>query len=271
MPYRSCIWILTGLVAAGASGHGDLHDRIDVITITLQASPTDPALLRKRAILHLEHEDWVAALSDVELARACGDLEDADLLRGRILLDARWYAAACEAFDAHCAHHPDEPRARRWRARAYGGAGRLALANREYAWVAANETDLAADFYLEWADAVGPEHAAHAIDLGLARIGPVVTLLERGIDLAIARGATDEAMVFVDALEHIGVVRGTVLRHRADILQADGQIADAHTTYLEARQAIADAPARTRRVLQSELARIERGIAATESAKETTE
>src|SRR5215213_7811574 len=62
---------LPGVVST-AQGHGALHEQFAYVNRELAARPDDPELLLRRADLHRQHHDWVAAIQDIDSAAQAG-------------------------------------------------------------------------------------------------------------------------------------------------------------------------------------------------------
>src|ERR1043165_4598850 len=62
------ILLLLLTVTSRLAAHGDLHERIEAVTQKILTNPSDPDFLLQRADLHRQHEEFDAALTDLEKA-----------------------------------------------------------------------------------------------------------------------------------------------------------------------------------------------------------
>ena len=92
---------------------------------------------------------------------------------------------------------------------------------------------------------VGPDYVDEALaglDEGIARLGPLVTLIQYAVSMEVARGQYDAALARIEALP-VGVQSGPAwLARRGDILVEAGRLNEARVTYIVAKQAILDLP-----------------------------
>ena len=232
------------LLPAVARGHAGV-DRLDATSREeLAKRPDDPqAHLARARVLQLEGK-WDAALEEVEQAAVRGG--DPDVLgqaRATIYLEAGFPRMAKVEIDRVLARKPE----------AYG-----LLFERGRAWLAIGNADAAARDFGE-AIAKGPlpspeqilmqrdalvglgrrEDALAALDVGIARIGHVVTLEMPAIDLELELGRPDRALVRMDALTKTGPPNPLWLARRGEILAAAGRGADARVEYEKALVLIA--------------------------------
>jgi tetratricopeptide (TPR) repeat protein len=104
--------------------------------------------------------------------------------------------------------------------------------------------------YLERADVLlvsgEPQVALNGLDEGLSRLGPVVALASRAIEIELAQGRVDAALVRLDRLASRASRQETWLARRAEILEDSGRRAEARAAYAEVLSEIDRLPARRR-------------------------
>ena len=65
----SCRAAMALIFTAPVFGHGTYHEMIEELQQEMAQKGEDHALMTRRAFIHVEHEDWKAALADLEQAR----------------------------------------------------------------------------------------------------------------------------------------------------------------------------------------------------------
>lgn len=122
---RPSIFIIT-LVAflplERAWPHGAYHDQIAAIDVQLKERPEDAELRISRAATHLAHQDWNAALIDLELADRLSEGRAATQgLRGEALNQAKQWRQAQACLEDHLRLLPNDTKARYELGRALAG------------------------------------------------------------------------------------------------------------------------------------------------------
>src|SRR5688500_11517823 len=101
--------LLSMLPLTGAFGHGAYHEVLEALSHEIQQKPQDATLLFKRASLHLSHEEWKAALIDLECVdRLTPEKIFTDGLRGQALNQGQQWAAALTVLNAHLRVSPED-------------------------------------------------------------------------------------------------------------------------------------------------------------------
>lgn len=215
--------------APRASAHGDLHDRIAALSAQLGTNAGNAELWLQRADLQRQHEDFPAALADLEhVQQLKPDWPATALQRARIQFDAKNFSA-CETAATDCLKlEPGNADARVLRARSLVQLGKPELAVADYDAVL-NATNTAAplpDLYLERARALAVQErwaeAIRGLDAGRQRLGDTPSLAlpamayerQRG-DIAAALARLEQARRFFDAQAYAAL--------RAELLKETGK------------------------------------------------
>jgi tetratricopeptide (TPR) repeat protein len=194
-----------GAWAGAASAHGDVHARIEALTAELSERPADARRwLDRGSALGLD-EDWEQAARDFEQALALLP-RDADAARrlanARLRLGEPEDAAAL--MDPVVAANGADAEARLLRARARRELGRSGEAADDYAAAILAYPSPAPHLYLERADndleRGRADEAIAGLRAGIARVGPIVTLVERVAELQRAEGDAAGAAQTLGAL-----------------------------------------------------------------------
>lgn len=227
--------IAAGLVSpAAAFAHADIVERITGLDQQIVAAPQDPALYLKRGELHRLHQDWPAALGDYDrAARLDPDNPAVHYYRGRLRLESGDPAQARPLLDRFLAARPNHANALLVRSRALVSLGEPLTAADDLTRAIALLDPPTPEVYLERARALvaaGPNNvdlALSGLDAGIARLGPLVTLIQYGIEVERTHGRYHQALGRLDTLPaQISrqpawlVVRGDILRDLGETQQA---------------------------------------------------
>lgn len=248
-------WSGAALVAA----HGPIHEQIALLTARIQEDPHNATLFVRRGELHGLHEDWDAALADYDRAEKLSPfLPAVNLARGKTLLGAGRFRAAKEALDRFIARRPDHPDALLTRARVLFQLGESRAATVDYGRAIARWETLdqgRPEYYVEWAcafAALGDDGGAlRALDEGIARLGPIVSLQLPAIETELTRGHYDAALARLSTVAARSPRPEPWLARRGEILEQAGRLAEARSAYEEALAGLERSP-RTRRTTELE-------------------
>lgn len=215
------------LLTGSALGHGTYHDLIVELNIELAQRPNDPALITRRACIHLEHEDWKMALVDLERALRHGASEsELSYLKGRALSAGGMYEAAREELDRYIADHTEVNMARLERARVLGKLGRHEASLEDYRSFLKSTMRMEPEFVIETAEVMAAQglhdEAMRVLAEGIMRIGNVPQLVLKALEFELAAGRFDAALERVDAIQKLMPRPEPWMAKRAAILtQAD--------------------------------------------------
>ena len=238
------------LSPAPAPAHGAFDARVAALSARIEEQPSADQYL-ERSALYRGHGDLEAALADLEQAERLDPARaDLGLHRGRLALAAARPEEAVAALENLLAGTPDHPEANLALARALVEIGRSRDAAAHYTRAIERAPVPVPAQYLERADALlaagEPEAALDGLDEGLARLGPVVALATRAIEIELAQGRAGAALVRLDRLASIASRQETWLARRAEILEDAGRRAEARSAYAAALAEVERLPARRR-------------------------
>ena len=237
------LWIATALCFAGRlSAHGDVHQRINQLTQQISQRPGDALLLVQRADLYRLDQDYTNALADLDRATQLDPtITRVDFCRGRIQLEANQPQTALTFLNKYLADKPNDPEAFTTRARVLVKLGRYEAATEDYT-AAIHLSSANPELYIERAEAwrrMGKaEKALQALDEGIRRMGPLVTLQLPAIDLEVSLRRYDAAIARIDTVTARYQRKETWLFRRGEILRQAGRDAEAKRDYREALAAI---------------------------------
>jgi tetratricopeptide (TPR) repeat protein len=232
--------------AAGAFGHGDVHERINQLTQQITQTPTNALLFFQRAELYRVDQDYTNALADLDrVAQLDPTIVRVDFCRGRVQFEANRPQAALPPLNKYLASKPRDAEAFTIRARVLAKLGQHKPAVEDYTTAIGLSTS-SPELFIERAEswrALGKtEEAVRGLDEGIRKMGPLVTLELPAIDLEVSLKRYDAAVARIDAVTARLQRKETWLFRRAEILRQAGRPADAKINYQEALAAIQRLP-----------------------------
>jgi tetratricopeptide (TPR) repeat protein len=234
-------------------GHGDLHERIAVVTSEIKQQPANAELYLKRGELHGLHEEWKEAEADFDKAEKLDPkLVAVSLARSRVSLARKRFKEAQTDVERFLSAYPNHSIALIVRARALSGRKQFAESAKAWAMVIEQADHPDVEHFYERARvlvAAGPEQADAAIktlDEGLAQLGNVPTLGLYAVQLEVVRKHYDAALERLDNMMPKTGRRETWLELRGDILASAGRKEEAEKNYAKALEELRALPARVR-------------------------
>ncbi len=242
-------WILG---ASLAWSHAAIEKRLQDLNRRIAGEPARGDLVLERAELHRLHRDWPAALADYGLANALDPtLREVAFCRGRMLLESGRAEEALTALDGFLSQVPEHLEGHLIRGRTLMRLGRPRKALGDYDWVVAHARRLTPELVLEQVSAAeratGPEEAIRLLDQGMGRIGSVITLERRAVEILRRAGQFGEAIGRVRRiLARLGR-KERWLELMGNILTEAGLPEDAKTAYRRALREMGKLPPRLRK------------------------
>ena len=261
-----CIVFALGFVAPlMGRAHGDLHEQIASVTGQIRQDPRNAMLFLKRGELHRVHGEWDAAQADYELVtRFAPDFAAVDFFRGRMLLESGQTKSARKSLDRFLEKEPNHAEALLARARVLVKLGESEAAANDFTRAIARTPEPKPDYYLERAQALASAgglrvaDALRGLDEGIKKLGPLIALRVRAIDLELLRKNYDGALARLEQIIAQSPRRETWLARKGDILKQAGRTGEAREAFAAALKAIESLPqnprkTRTMVVLESRL------------------
>ena len=249
-------WIVFALVLVApllARAHGDLHDQITAVTDQIRQDPHNGMLFLKRGELYRVHGDWDAARADYDLVKEFApEFAAVDFYRGRMMLEAGQPKAARHCLDRFLKSQPNHADALIARARVCMKLGEDVAAADDFTRAIACLPEPKPDYYLERAQALtsaGDLHMADALrglDEGIKKLGPLVVLQLRAIDLELLRKNYAGALERLERILAQSPRRETWLARKGDILEQAGRTQEAREAFAAALKDIESLPPKHR-------------------------
>lgn len=203
-------------------------------------------LYLSRARLHLQHEDWLAAHADIDRVAAVTPGADVELLRGEVYLKSADFAGARKTFSGLVQREPRRSAAHSGMARVQFATGDYEAAARSFALAAECSPQPDPALFIDQSSALGnagrPAEALSALDAGIKRLGPLVSLVNPAIELELAAGHIDAAIERIDALIAAQPRKEGWLVRKAEVLEKAGRSHEARVSWEKARAAFATLP-----------------------------
>lgn len=245
------VW-LGGLLLASIPplfAHGDLHERIQALNARLAIRTNDAALLVQRAELHREHHDWLAAASDLDQAQLIDPrLKRIDFFRARLAHDMGDAVKAQGCLDKLLTVATNDVEAMTLRARVRAGQGDVAGAVADYSQALARSREPQPEWFLERADLLAAngwkDEALRGVDEGVKRLGNLLTLQTRALDLELSRTNFPGALARIEAILESAPRKEAWLARQGDILHRAGRPLEARQAWVESLKAMDALPER---------------------------
>lgn len=253
-PFRRSLMVGAFLLCSilSAWAHGDDQQVIDDLTEEIARAPEADLYIR-RAEIYRHLEDWPNAEADYAMAaRLAPRLALIDFYRARLLLEAGEAGRAWPLVEQFVAATPDEAEGWFLRGSIQAALGRPGAGANDYAEGLRRAASPRPEHFIRRAQLIAraapQDHGASlaALDEGIAKIGPVISLLDQAIKFEL------EAQNRAGALERIALAlqhsprREAWLAKQGDVLVLDGRLAEAKVAYDSALEAMAALPERFR-------------------------
>lgn len=218
-----------------AYAHGEPHERISQITGELRESPS-AGLFFKRGCLHLDHGEVEAALADfLEVDRLAPGEFETEAPRAEGYLQLGQFPQALEALNRELDRDPAASRCLVLRARVFGRLGEPASAIRDYRKALALVPQADPDLLLEVSTALAANKQSKAalgiLDQGIARLGPLPSLVNAAIETELGIGNTEAALRRIDRARDAAPRPEPWMARRASILARAGRTAESRAAW----------------------------------------
>lgn len=240
------------LAPIAAPAHGDDQIIIEALTEELAKAPSADLHLR-RGELFRHHREWERAEADyTAAARLEPTLAIIDYFRARARLEAGAPEEALAVIGRFLAAAPREAEGWYLRGEILAALDRPAEAAAAYADGLGRAAQPRPEHFLRRSRLLAaatpddPARVLAAVDEGLARLGPIVSLVDEAIALELARGHHAGALDRIAAALARAPRRETWLVRQGDVLVQCGRRDEAIASYRAALAAIAELPERYR-------------------------
>jgi len=249
----------------GAAAHSDIDIQLASVTLELEERPHDHTLYLRRAELRRHEQDWLGAEADLARAYELGTGEVHDqlhLYRGHLYQEAGQAKRAIAELDTYMTRHPEHLDALRIRALAHAQLNAFDAAAADYSLLIALDTSRSPELWLErarlWVRMGAVDTALQSIDDSIEEFGPLITLIEFGVDTEIDRQNYSAAIIRMDRLPRALAESPVWLWRRGTLFEKLDRSDEAALSYARARNVILDMPVRRRQMpaIQNLLAKL---------------
>ncbi len=231
--------------------HGDLHQRIQILTNKIKIDNKDPELFLKRAELYRQHQEWSSAIKDFKKVRELNPQHPLlSYLFGKLLIEANKPIEAKKELDQFIKLNPNHGPAFLYRARTWVKLKNKQEAEKDYNQAIHFFSPPEPDLYLERANIVFSmgkpfqEKALQGLDEGIKTIGPIVTLINQAINFEREIGKYKQAIKRIELLPEKLKSHPFWLNIKGDILIEAGKNEEAKQTFYLALKKIKSFSAR---------------------------
>lgn len=244
--------IAVAMAMPQAQAHGDIHAQIEVVSQEIKKQPTAELYL-KRGELHRVHSETQQALADYDQAEKLDPQMISVLLcRGRALFDASRPQEALPPLDRYLKQMPNHGEGVLTRARVLAALGKHKQATEDFTRSIELAKAPLPEQYLERSAAQlkagDPKAALAGLEVGMARIGEILTLQVAAIEIEVGQKDFAPALARVDKLISAAQRKESWQAMRGDILVKAGRGDDARQAYQQALASIEALPGRLRAI-----------------------
>lgn len=239
-------------------GHGDDLALIEALSEEI-AKTADPELLIRRGELYRHHQDWMRAEADfAAAAKLEPNLAVVDYFRARTCLESGAPEKARDFIERYVTKVPAEAEGWFLRGEVQAALGSPAAGAADYAEGIQRAPHPRPEHFIQRAKMLAaapgaePGQVLAALDAGIARLGPIISLVDYAIALEIERRDYPAALARIAvAMEH-SPRRETWLARRGDILVKASRPREAAEAFQAALAAIDALPTRYRETVPME-------------------
>jgi predicted Zn-dependent protease len=247
-PFPALLAMLWAIMPVAISAHGDDRVLIDALTEELAKAP-DAELFIRRGELYRHLQQWALAEADyAAAARLAPKLAIVDFFRARACLEAGAPDRAAPWIKRYVAAEPAQAEGWFLRGEVLAALGDPAAGAADYAagircvGQPRPEHFLRRAHFLAAIPGADPARELAALDEGIAQLGPIISLVDRAIELELARRNHAGALARIAAALENAPRRETWLVRQGDVLVASGRTAEAVVAYRGALAAIEELP-----------------------------
>ena len=242
----AAILALALLLSIQTSAHEASQDQIAQLNSAILEDPEDPDLFLKRGAIYQEIGEWKKAAEDYDLAQKFSTQEnpDLDLARAGLLFDMGKFSAAQTELNRCLKKYPTYLNAYLLRARTFVRLGSFTAAISDYDIVLKSSSE--PEYFVERAEAwqsngnIGA--ALSGLEEGIRKLGPIVSLELKAVDLELEQKKFQSALNRIDFLVHHSARKENWLLIKGNILEKAGRPKEAKQVYRKALNAIASLP-----------------------------
>lgn len=230
----SCLILVNTFVFA----HGVVHQQIDELTIQLEQDHTNVLLLLNRALLFADDQNWQRAKQDFNAARLLdSSISIVDLHEAKMWFSADRADLSFPLINRYLQLNPEVLAAVSLRAKVNDKLGNSKAAVTDFTQVVQQSKMVLPEMYLQWAKAqtkvipLNYQKIHQIIQLGLDKLGPLVVLLQYGIDFDRQQKNYQSALYWLEKLPSRLRQQPFWLVEKADLLIALNKDSEATFQY----------------------------------------
>ncbi len=246
--------ILSLALATLAHGHGSHDDRVARFLEVIRQDPDDVNARHDLARAYVEHGDWKLALAELDAADRMNPPDsglDFSMTRARALVAGGHLDDARRVLDAFLEKHPGHGSALLERARVLASLKQVDQSLADYRKTLRLVVDPEPDLFIEVADHLVKaglnEEAISVMRTSLETKGQVPSLMLKTMDLEIAAGRFDDALLRVDAMAKRMPRPEPWMAKRASVLARAGRVDESRREWQALLDHLQALPAQERR------------------------
>lgn len=235
----ACVAVTLYLIGSHAFAHQDTHHQLENIQTMLQSSPDNASLHFRLAELQAFHQEYDLAYASFDKALELDPaMVKVYLAKSEYLLIQGKAKEALAEINKFAQHNPMSDQTYRFRAQAYAALNEYDRAISEYRKFCGVVLRPSAEIYLEMANLrLQQGHEAQAIaelNSGMNRLGPLVVLREKIIEILIAAKSYDSAIRQLNVLLSTSTRKEILLFRIGEVMRKAGRQSEAVIHYRKA-------------------------------------
>ena len=238
--------ILYCFIPSFSFSHGDLHARIQEVSIQIKANPDSSYLYFKRGKLYFQHEEYDKALSDLDTSNDLGYYgKNLDLQYGLVYKKLNYPNKALKHVDRILEKDPKYVKAWNLQGHIYFETNNYSEAAKSFEQVLLQTSETLPENYMNLSICYQLMNsrnslieAVQVLLKGIEDLGPLMTFYERIVGLYIQESEFKQAIVYQNKIVELSNRKEKALFERGKIHLLNKNITAAKIDFLEAKNAI---------------------------------
>ena len=229
------------------------HEYIILLTKQIEEDPENSHLYFKRGEQQRLAGHFDSALIDFATTESLdSDYHLVDLPRGQLFLDFGWYITAEFYLKQFIENSPKNIVALTSLARSISAQGKGKEASEIYSFIFDLVPNPSPEFFIEMANSylIDNNHleALNSLDKGIERIGDIISLYKKALDIEIEYNMYPQALIRIDKLIEYSPQKEKWIYRKGKLLESHGKYEEAQKSYTKALEYLDTRPPNKRKI-----------------------